>query len=104
MPVSTDEHQARRLRGRFRSPRLLLAAALALVVISGGKSLASDCGEEDEDGDKWSIYRSCNKQFIEDRRICRKVKRASCWKSQNDRLAYCNKNKGEIGFPPLETH
>lgn len=54
---------------------------------------------------QWSKYESCNRQHNADIAACNKVKnstkRAVCWSSANERLAYCTKNNGKIGFPAL---
>src|SRR5262249_46049816 len=50
---------------------------------------------------RWSKYKSCSAQHDRDRERCREVKKATCWESTMERLAYCNRNKGETGFPPL---
>jgi hypothetical protein len=87
--------------------RYLLAITASLSLTSGA-SLAdgatveeypravAQCGE-------WSKYPACEQQFIRDRRICQKVKSSACWASQMQRLAYCNRTKGQTGFPELTT-
>lgn len=52
--------------------------------------------------DDWSDIPACNKQFVEDRARCKKVKTERCWASAMDRLAFCNKTGGKTGFPALD--
>lgn len=101
MRLTRHDGQARRTRHPHPGRALALGAVLALM-LGGADTSFAGCSEDDDKDEEWSIYISCNKQFNDDRKICRKVRRAICWKSQMDRLAWCNKNKGETGFPPLQ--
>lgn len=71
--------------------KLTLLAVAALVSVSAWA--------------QWSKYPACSKQHEADRVACNKVKdaqkRAVCWSSANERLAYCGKNGGKTGFPAL---
>lgn len=75
---------------------LVIGGAFTIVPGFAGTSLAGDCGG-------WSDYPGCNRQFVNDRAICARVNTAACWQSSMDRLAYCNKTKGEVGTPRLRT-
>lgn len=52
---------------------------------------------------QWSPYDACDRQYAEDRTVCQKVCTAACWASAAERLAYCNRTKGVVGFPSLST-
>ena len=53
---------------------------------------------------QWSKFPACEAQFESDRAVCAKVKSQACWASQMERLAWCNRTKGEVGKPKLQTN
>jgi RHS repeat-associated protein len=50
---------------------------------------------------KWSKFPGCSIQYSQDAAICARRNTSSCWSSAADRLAYCNRTGGEVGWPPL---
>jgi hypothetical protein len=54
------------------------------------------------DDTEWSDNPVCSRQYASDREKCRKAKTERCWFSAMQRLAYCNKTKGQTGFPELD--
>lgn len=52
---------------------------------------------------QWSKFPACEAQFDRDRVVCQRVKSQACWASQMERLAWCNRTKGEVGKPQLQT-
>lgn len=59
---------------------------------------------------QWSKYPVCSSQYEKDRAACNAItgtkktiaaKKAKCWASASERLAYCNKTKGTTGTPKL---
>jgi hypothetical protein len=46
---------------------------------------------------------ACRVQFRNDEKRCQKAKIRQCWETAMERLAYCNKTGGEVGWPPLIT-
>jgi hypothetical protein len=77
-------------------PVLVVAAGVTVIV-----GLSVYLAKEAIEAARWSRYKSCSDQHDRDRERCRKVRKATCWESAMERLAYCNKHKGETGFPPL---
>ncbi len=55
------------------------------------------CGD-----DEWSSIPACSQQYASDRLRCQKAKTQRCWFSAMSRLVYCNKTKGQTGFPELD--
>lgn len=49
--------------------------------------------------------KQCVVQYENDAEICRRLpgmdSRRRCWESAAEREVYCNKSKGEVGYPPL---
>lgn len=59
---------------------------------------------------QWSQYPACSNQYENDRVACNAItgtkktiatKKAKCWASASERLAYCNRTKGITGNPKL---
>lgn len=63
----------------------------------------SDCRDQVQPAHagQWSEYETCDQQYEVDRKVCQKACTQSCWASAAERLAYCNRTKGAIGFPSL---
>ena len=72
--------------------RILMLAGITFTLPVSRAAIASG---------QWSKYPACEDQFNRDRVVCQRVKIAACWASQMERLAYCNRTKGETGKPPL---
>jgi RHS repeat-associated protein len=95
------------LTGAFVAEAPLVVPALASTGLFGLCILMALTLEDDMADaapDEWSEYPGCNWQFEQDRETCRRVKTYACWSSINERLAHCNRTKGEVGHPPLQTN
>lgn len=66
---------------------------------------ADGCAETGAPGQcgKNSDIPACHAQFRNDEKRCQKAKIIQCWETAMERLGYCNKTGGQVGWPPLIT-
>src|SRR5262249_43017642 len=85
-----------RLLHRRKLRRSVGLSLAALLVVGGSR---------DSSGSQYKVLPECQMQLTTDTRVCNRLEkkqdRAKCHSSAMDRFAYCNKNDGLTGFPPL---